>query len=382
MKHTPYYTPGNLFSYEIKKTAGTSLFIVSFTVLLVHLLLVVASFYSPRIPNKREAEKKIVVKTVKLSPKIQSLAPISSPLYAKEIEKNEETPVAKSPVTTPLPEIKPDPIIAAVEVKEPTVPPPVQKSVAQPAPVIEKKTKVEGTEIKKQPTRITPSPPKETPKIKEEKKNIPKPKPLPTAQKLPDKTSSEKPKTNTTAAPVKKPIGEEDKEKNERIQREAKEKLLADEKIKRQKLLDEELQKKLAKARESLAMVEQSGDKIRTSMASTSDTVVGSIPSMLNMAIDALPVGTTIPAELSVKEMNYRDEVYIRLKRALALPEHGSGIIKLTLNRSGKVDGVEMIKTESAKNGEYILQKTSQIIFPPFENRFANAQQYTFIIQF
>lgn len=98
------------------------------------------------------------------------------------------------------------------------------------------------------------------------------------------------------------------------------------------------------------------------------------------LQIDALPVGSTVPVDLSAKEVSYRDEIAYRLKMALKLPDYGEVKIKLTLDRSGKVASVQSVHAESTKNKQYIEKTVPSLIFPPFGTNFAQAAQYTFMI--
>ena len=238
------------------------------------------------------------------------------------------------------------------------------------------------------PTK-SPPPPKEVKKEAKIEKREPPPKPKPaiTAKKLPDKAPIGKTQNKTAIAPVKNKADEVNQAKNEKIKieaekaREADKKLIAEESAKRQRVINENVRQKLAKVQENLAKVEQTGEKIKNAY-SISKANVSSATSELKLEIDALPIGTRIPIELSTKEINYRDEISMRVIRELALPEHGSGTIKLTIGRSGKIDRVEVMESASSRNKEFILKNLPNLRFPPFENRFKDSLQYTFIIKF
>jgi colicin import membrane protein len=137
----------------------------------------------------------------------------------------------------------------------------------------------------------------------------------------------------------------------------------------------------LNKAKENLAKIGETRDKISSSSTSLSLETTTLPKEIGSLQVDALPVGEvgTI-GEWGSKEMNYSDEVASRLKMALRLPDYGAVKIKLTLDRTGKVLKVETVQSESNKNRSYVESKIPSLLFPSFGQRFPGVSQNTFVI--
>ncbi len=198
--------------------------------------------------------------------------------------------------------------------------------------------------------------------------------------------------TKKTAEPIKKTtqsktIKSKKVEENEKKQQQEK---IEAEKKRQQEIatIQETARQKeqilLAKAKEKLAKVNETRDKISSSSANSPkiDLDMSLLPKELgNLQVDTLPIieigGNNWEG---VKESNYVDEVAYRLKIALRLPDYGTVKIKLTLDRTGKVIKVETMHSESMKNKSYIESKVPTLLFPPFGQRFQGASQNTFII--
>lgn len=135
----------------------------------------------------------------------------------------------------------------------------------------------------------------------------------------------------------------------------------------------------LAKAKENLAKMGETRDKISSSSVISLDTTP--LKEVGNLQVDALPVGEIgNEGEWGTKEMSYSEEVAYRLKMALKLPDYGAVKIKLTLSRTGKVIKVETLHSESSKNKAYVENKILSLLFPSFGQRFQGVSQNTFVI--
>jgi colicin import membrane protein len=136
----------------------------------------------------------------------------------------------------------------------------------------------------------------------------------------------------------------------------------------------------LIKAKENLAKMSETRDKISTSSSLNIDATT--LPKeLISLQVDALPVGEIGNiGEWGIKEMSYSHEVASRLKMSLCLPDYGAIKIKLTLDHMGKVMRVETIQSESNKNKSYVESKIPLIFFSSFGQRFQGATQKTFEI--
>lgn len=349
----------------------------------LHLLLLgVSTIWSSSSPPPKPRTK-LIAHTVRLDSFAPSLsAPVVSapiippttipeekPIVKEKIEKQE--PVALIP---PVPETLPEP-------KAPEVPPQVveNKPIPQPTPPPAKK----------------PEPPKKQtpPKKAVDPKPATKPQETPVkaaapAKKQPSKTEQvkgqeEKKEQQQKAEKEKKQqeekLAKEKKQQEEKLEKEAqrKKEIAAAEKIAKQK--EEAL---VAQARENLAKISQTRDKMNAVSSNSAVKEIAALPTTIgSLHIDALPVGeTTAPSSWGSKEMSYSDEVAFRLKNALKLPEYGSVKIKLVIDRTGKVVQFETIHSESSKNKTYIESKIRSLLFSHFGQRFPGVTETAFVI--
>lgn len=383
----PYYRTPYLAELKIEKShQDFSLLAITLLVVTVHLFAIWFSTLSPsKSLSKYEAKSKVVVKTVHLNPRLQPLnltkeppvisvepaktaldKPLPQPiLEQKEPEqqpkppKTAELPLNDSPPPTPAHAPAPTPQIEASKTtaeptksKEETTSPPVNK--------VETK-KVEGDK---------PSKPKTTPSkgtSKEVKKNEASQQQAPVKKTKTEPAKPAKP-TKKEATPTPEEIAAKEAEKKRMQELEAVKEAA---RVKQQELL--------AKAKQNIAKMGESRDKIASNKSVSLETT--SIPKQLeSLQIDAIPAGTNTPAELNAKEIDYRDGIAYRLKLALKLPEYGAVQIKLTLERSGQMIQVQFTHSESSKNKQYLEKMLPTLVFPPFENNFADLAQYTFLI--
>lgn len=141
----------------------------------------------------------------------------------------------------------------------------------------------------------------------------------------------------------------------------------------------EAAKEKMAKAKESLAKLNETRDKMHGAPSVKLDST--SLPKEIaSLHVDALPQGTGEASRWGVKETSYSNEVAYRLKMNLKLPEYGEVKIKLTINRAGKVMKIEIVKSESKINKAYIESKIKNIQFSSFGHNFPDVEQNTFII--
>lgn len=380
MYYAPQYqsTPSHLVRH--RKNDKTWMWIAA-GVIFLHFASLGAAWIASSSP-KREEHQKLIVKTVSLNPKPQSLlAPLTPPAPPAIEQKVVPT---QDPVPEPVLEVKKEPLIPE---KQPTPPPPAPASEAPvPKPQPEEIAPPPKPTPTTPPKKNTPAPVEKAKSKPPEKKEQPKAKPT-QPPKTPPAPKKEIAKKQTNQAPVSKPAAAPKKPKVEAKKEPTAEELAAQE---RERIKQQELkaaqeaayakqQALLAKAKENIAKIGESRDKIGTAKIASIDAT--SIPKQLeNLQIDALPVGTALGGELNAKEISYRDEVAYRLKVALRLPDYGAIKLKLTLLRSGKVASVEIINSESEKNKQYIERTVPTLIFTPFGSRFDNAAQYTFLI--
>jgi len=162
----------------------------------------------------------------------------------------------------------------------------------------------------------------------------PKPKPKPKPKAAPPKATKPKPKPKPKPAPPKR---------------------------------DREREKKLREVKERIAKIGQTKDKSPQSS------------STLQKAVPKLAVDRTAK-RLNVDEQLYCDELARRLRLLLRLPEFGEIKLLLTIDRSGTVCGVEVVRSLSVKNRTYVIDKLSSAQLPNFGTLFAERNQETFPI--
>lgn len=319
-----------------------SLILAALIVSALHLAMLGVGNFWDLTPPKPKERQKVVVQTITLQP--TRTAPVEKRF----------SPPAPPPAAMPAPTQQ----IAATEVPKP---PKVEKVIIE-EPVVEK--------IQEKPiAQATPKP-------------KPKPVPKPVAKEIKKAAPIKKPvepikKAVKQEAPKVKPNLEAEKKKNQEkaeAEKKRQQEIAAAEEVVRQKE-----QALLSKAKETLAKMGETRDK----MSSTPTTSIAStaIPKEIgSLQVDALPFDTGTGSDWGSKEVSYSGEVASRLKKALKLPDYGAVKIKLTLDRTGKVIKVETLSSESAKNKTYAESKIPTLLFPPFGQRFKDADQNTFVI--
>ncbi len=79
-------------------------------------------------------------------------------------------------------------------------------------------------------------------------------------------------------------------------------------------------------------------------------------------------------------EAKYEEELVSYLEALLSFPEDGEVKVKLTLNRSGSVQKVEIVKASSTKNRNYIENSLASCSFPAFGTHFKGEASHTFTL--
>lgn len=191
-------------------------------------------------------------------------------------------------------------------------------------------------------------------------------KPKEVQTKPPKKTQQNK----KTEKPVTKMAKKEEvpKEKTKESAKEKKEKTDAIAKKEKQSQL-------LAKAKEKMGSLNKNFDPI----AMQTNEEMKPLSTLNSLQIDAIG-DLSNEGSYSTKEMSYIDELILRLKLSLRLPTHGDVKIKLTLFRSGKVDKLQIVKSESDANRRYIEKEIPKMTFQHFGNNFKDDKTYTFLI--
>jgi colicin import membrane protein len=348
--------------FDISTSQNQPSFIwVAFFVIALHLGLVGAGKFWDLSPPKPKERAKVIVQTITLQParkeQIKAAPPASPPLPQQ---------IAEAEISRPVPQKPPAPIVES--------PPKAEKVILQEEPLPKK----EQAAPKEQPP---PAP-------KTEAKPQPKPVPKPVIKEAKPPAPVKK-----AAEEVKKAVKKEnkinqqaEKAKQEKIEAEKKKQQeRAEAEKKRQKeiaAVEEAARKKeqalLSKAKESLAKMGETRDKISISPSISIESTA--IPKEIgSLQVDAIPFDGGISGDWGSKEISYTDEVGVRLKKGLKLPDYGAVKIKLTLDRTGKVVKVETISFESQKNKAYAESKIPTLLFPPFGQRFKESAQNTFV---
>lgn len=427
--------------HSFSSKQNSLLFVIVLVVIALHLLLLgLGTFWQPAAPAPKPRSK-VIVQTVRLKPiqseTAQSLAsvpatipnpvvqPLSFPIEQPKAELSILPPAKEKEVLLPEPES----IVQKEETLIPKPDPVVQKeelSPLKPDPIMPKEEVLSTQEI---PT------PKEIPIIKEEPEpalipvtpslsipakveSKPQPKllpPKPVQKEMPKKDSkpaapikkaAESTKKNPKNESAKSKQAEEAEKKRQQEQAEKKRQQDVAEKKRQQEVAEMEKKRQqeiaeierkrqqeiavaqeaarqkeqalLTKAKENLAKMSETRDKISTSpsVSLNSTTIPKEIASL---HVDALPLGGSEGSgDWGTKEASYSDEIAYRLKMALKLPDYGAVKIKLILDRTGKVIKVEIMKSESNKNKAYVESKIPTLLFPSFGQKFQGQSQYTF----
>lgn len=392
-----------LSSFPSIRREPSLLLIVIFVVVLHLFLIILGSFWEPAHPEPKK-KPKLVVQTVRLKPFQSEIAQLSAPSPASLLNIQAELPVEKPNPPPPIPEsiiqeippqqkeaIPKEDISSIQEIdtlKEtpvvihPPKPPAVLPATPAPAPLPSSKG-----ETKPQTKPPAPKPPaKETPK-KTPQPVAPVKKPAEPA-KAPPKIDPKKQKQAEEAEKKRQQEQAEKKRQQEKLEAEKRrQKEIAEAEKKRQleiaavqEVARQKEQTALTKAKENLAKMNQTRDKLSASSTVNLDTAT--LPKeLVSLHVDALSLGGQEGSNhWGIKEASYSDEVAYRLKMNLKLPDYGAVKIKLTLDRTGKVKKVEILKSESNKNKTYVESKIPAIVFSPFGQKFQGASENTFVI--
>lgn len=353
---------------------------ITFSVILLHLLMVISMAFQAKNNHVEPKKKqKVVVKTVTLQPRAEVLEvatvekfvqdePEKEELVKEELPKEEVlitevleplsfeefVAVKEEEVVAVKEEVvavkKEEVILAALETK--VEPQPIQMPIQEPIKKVEPVKKVEP--IKKvEPKKIEP-------------KKIEPPKKVELKKLEPTKKVELK-----KVEPIKKPLPkkiEPARKVESKVDSKAKE-------IREKEIRDNELKRKLlAEAQRNLAKIDSSAVSI---IKKNNSVPVGVKPVQLgSLSVDADIAGDTF----NIREVSYRNELAGRLKNLLKLPETGEVKIKLTLERSGRFLKLVITSFESQKNRKYIEQTIKSCNFPSFAGSFNNANEYTFSI--
>ncbi len=326
-----------VFSSPYQQSSG---WIIACLVIALHLSLLGIGHFWNSTPPPLKARAKVVVQTIRLAP-----------------------PSASTIVQTQSPPTE-QPLLAANLEHLPSI------------PVLEESTK------KEEPAKKAETPAKQFVHPKTESKPTPKPATPEVKKVTPAKPAEKKQASAPTKPKTDLKAQESEKKKQEKAEAEKKrqQEVAAAEEAARQRQ-----QALLTKAKENLAKMNETRDKISQSTASSVKLATTPLPKEVNhLQVDALPLGergsTAQAGEWGVKEISYRDEIVYRVKAALKFPDYGTVKIKLTLDRTGKVLKVETTQSESAKNKAYLERTLPTLQFPAFGQQFSGATQYTFLM--
>lgn len=354
-----------VFSSPYQQSSG---WIIACLVIVLHVgLLGIGHFWSSP-PPPLKARAKVVVQTIRLAP--------SAPTTTIQTAQTESPSVEQPLLAANLEHLPPLPLLEE--------------------PVIEK---IQEPVKKEEPAKKIETPAKKPVPPKVESKPTPKPTTTPEAKKVSPAKPAEKKQVSAPPKPTKaddNKTQESEKKKQEKAEAEKKrqqEQAAAQEAEKKrqqeiaaaQEAARQQQQALLAKAKENLAKMSETRDKISQSTASSVKLATTPLPKEVShLQVDALPLGeigsTAQAGEWGVKEISYRDEIVYRLKAALKFPDYGTVKIKLTLDRTGKVLKVETTQSESAKNKAYLERTLPTLQFPAFGQQFPGATQYTFLM--
>ncbi len=105
-------------------------------------------------------------------------------------------------------------------------------------------------------------------------------------------------------------------------------------------------------------------------------------PSTAAPLVIALPVTAVATADVpqATVEPSYLDELAIRLKAVLRLPEYGEVKADITLDRTGKVLALRILAAESSANRRYVEATVPKSKFPDFGKHFEGETQHVFTL--
>lgn len=126
------------------------------------------------------------------------------------------------------------------------------------------------------------------------------------------------------------------------------------------------------------AKKEKNQEQLNAALASLSQLDHSSpTPTATKLQRPTLDLKSEIPKKTTV-ENAYQNELVMRLRQQLRLPEFGNVVVQLKLDRQGKVLAVEVIEAGSEINKEYILKKIPALNFPGFGANYAKEESQTF----
>jgi colicin import membrane protein len=349
---------------------------IALLVIAIHLgVLGIGTYWNPSPPpTPPQLRSKVLVQTIALNPfqagatHLSVSTPSLSPLPPPEPLKEQPKPKPPHPVapTHPTPIHHPEPL------KEHPSSKPTHPISSSPF----------RNELSTHPHEPLSKPLPQEHTITPLKKEAPIKKPIkPVKKPVTNKTAPANPAANLE----KKSHQEAEKKHREQMEAEKKRQMEAEKKRKQeysaaQEAARQQEQVLFNKAKEKLAKIEETRDKIRPSSSSLRLETAELPKELGSLQVDALPLGGTANSgEWETKEIyRYTDEVATRLKMGLLLPDYGAVKIKLTLNCMGKVVKVETIQSESNKNKTYAEKMIPTLLFPSFGERFQGASQHTF----
>ncbi|MDP1836221.1 MAG: hypothetical protein Q8K75_09905 [Chlamydiales bacterium] len=121
----------------------------------------------------------------------------------------------------------------------------------------------------------------------------------------------------------------------------------------------------LSKARESLAALKNQSQE--TPVAHSSVVIPTLAPSV-----------ASLPQTSGPSELSYQDDLAVRLRSLLRLPEYGDVKVSLTIDRSGKVLAFEVLQSENAANRRYVDTHLPRCKFADFGKHFVDESSKTF----
>lgn len=355
------------FSVSSSSRSNFLLFVVVLVVIVVHFLLLgIGTLWNP-VPPTPKTRSKVVVQTIHLKP-LQSV-PIQNPTPSSLIQQETaSTPISEQPKGPSSPVLQPIqeeiPPIQEVHIKKEEPPPP--------AVFVSRPVKTESPPLPKTPA-LKPAF-QETPKA-----NVKQPvikKPVDQAKKAKEDALKSKQAEEAEKKKQQEKAEIERKRQQQIVEAERKrqQEIAAAQEAARQKE-----QALLAKAKETLAKISETRNKVSSSPSVNLENTV--IPKELShLQVDALTTGEIEKiGEWGTNETSYSDEVAYRLKMALKLPDYGEVRVKLTLDRTGKVVKVDTVQSESKKNQAYVESKIPTLLFPSFGQRFQGVSHHTFV---
>lgn len=103
-------------------------------------------------------------------------------------------------------------------------------------------------------------------------------------------------------------------------------------------------------------------------------------PSIAIPSLSGSDVGQAAPGPYEKVEQSYEEILAARLKMLLTLPDFGDVRVRLTMERTGGVVSVSVLKSESADNRAYVEKILPTLRLPPFGKSFGVEPRHTFQI--